>query len=633
MLGFKEYRNRLTEAAPEVEAGVQPGDVLKHEKAANIQQQVNQIVDAWVTDLKRTLINPMTPLSQRRGVWDRFKNTMSNMWHGRYNQSNPYFWKNKLGDDLGATQEESFNPNNLSLADYKSLRDICESLEAQLNEDVPAGAENLRLVRMIDTKAQELKQKLMSIVGGVEDGSPMSATPSAPSIPSTDEPEAKPNEPAAEPASAAVPPQEEEQDSKVPGGFLSLVKVVEQWAKSKKMDMKTAQDLIDRLTSKRDSIRQKAADDFTNFNKQFNGDEPEKAPASAAATPDATPASDKGALFTPPSSGKRWDELNPDEKAKWDIYGGGASHGSGTKVDGCLNDHGIFKMPWIMRIGDPRRNILAAQKEGKLPDSKKCGNKKVGSHWFDFLHRLGRWELDSDPIKDAMDLQSRIEKAKSTTEEARRKMPRSTAPSEIDAARDAAMSGNEPEAPKAPMSTPTPTPTPEPAKPSLRDRVGSIGSEVPEVAKFTGDGSGLSEPMHKNEKPDLKTRVGGMDGADAISNPTPKEEPKEKPVRQMKNELKARIEALSDEDTRVQLLRTLKTVKDRADLADLERDIGVHELANIEIEWTATDVKNFYKQRLHERKGVPEPLVEHKKIEMLSFTERTQYFKEQLQKR
>ena len=643
MLGFKEYRNRLTEATPDVETGVQPEDVLKHEKAANIQKQVNQIVDAWVSDLKRTLINPMTPLAQRRGVWDRFKNTMSNMWHGRYNQTNPYFWQNKLGDDLGATQE-SFNPNNLSLADYKSLRDICESLEEQLNEDVPAGAENLRLVGMIDAKAQELKQKLMSIVGGAEDGSPMSAASSM----------RTPNEPEPyEPAASVAPQEEEEQDSKVPSGFMSLVTVIEGWAKSKKMDIKTAQDLIDRLKSKKDSIRQKAADDFTRLNTQFNGDE--KAPVSGpsaspdATSPDADPAdSEHGIYFTPPTTGKKWSELTPDETNRWNRYGGGQAHQSGQLIDGCLKDHGIRNMPWILRIGDPRREILDAQKRNSLPVSKECKGLREKSHWHKMMHDLDRWEHHESPIKSVSELHTRVEKAKAATEQARRRMPRSTAPSDVDAARDAAMAGGETEAPKtAPMADPTPTmPTPEPAKPSLRDRVGSIGDEVPEVKKFTGDGSGLSEPMHTggdenptDVPPDPKTRVAGMDGAEAIPNPTPKEEPKEKPVRQMKKELKGlkgRIEALSDEDTKEKLLTKLsqiKTVKDRADLVELESELGVHELSNMEIEWNITDVKNFYKQRLHERKGVPQPLVEQKKIEMLSFTERTQYFKEQLQKR
>ena len=673
MLGFKEYRNRLTEATPDVETGVQPEYVLKHERAANIQKQVNQIVDAWVSDLKRTLMNPMTPLAQRRGVWDRFKNTMSNMWHGRYNQTNPYFWQNKLGDDLGATQE-SFNPNSLSLADYKSLRDICESLEEQLNEDVPAGAENLRLVRMIDTKAQELKQKLMSIVGGAEDSSPMSA---AASMGTPEVPAASMGTPE-EPASAA--PQEEEQDSKVPGGFLDLVKVVEGWAKSKKMDIKTAQDLIDRLKSKKNSIRQKAADDWERFEKApVSG--PSASPDAAspdAASPDAaSPAdSEHGMFFTPPTTGKKWSELTPDEMKRWNRYGGGQAHQGSSKIDGCLDkDHGIKNMPWILRIGDPRREILDAQENKKLPISKNCAGAKSGSHWHREMHKSDRWEHHESPIKSVSELLARVEKAKAATEQARRRMPRSTAPSDVDAARDAAMAGGETEAPKtAPMVDPAPTmPTPEPAKhtarrvyrdrngalllakPSLRGRVGSIGDEVPEVKKFTGDGSGLSEPMHKGDDtptdapPDPKTRVAGMDGAEAIPNPTPEE----KPVRQKglkgriktlsgeKTRLRDRIEVLSNGKTKEALLEKLDKIKDRADLAALENDLveaeNVHtsykKHANVEFEWTVTDLKNFYKQRLHERKGVPQPLVEQKKIEMLSFTERTQYFKEQLQKR
>jgi hypothetical protein len=455
-----------------------------------------------------------------------------------------------------------------------------------------------------------------------------------------------------EPAASVAPQEEEEQDSKVPSGFMSLVTVIEGWAKSKKMDIKTAQDLIDRLKSKKDSIRQKAADDFTRLNTQFNGDE--KAPVSGpsaspdatspdATSPDADPAdSEHGIYFTPPTTGKKWNELTSDEMNRWNRYGGGQAHQNGQLIDGCLTDHGIRNMPWILRIGDPRREILNAQETKKLPISKNCAGIKSGSKWHRDMHNLDRWEHHESPIKSVSELHTRVEKAKAATEQARRRMPRSTAPSDVDAARDAAMAGGETEAPKtATMADPTPTmPTPEPAKPSLRDRVGSIGDEVPEVKKFTGDGSGLSEPMHTggdenptDVPPDPKTRVAGMDGAEAIPNPTPKEEPKEKPVRQMKKELKGRIEALSDEDTKEQLLRTLKTVKDRADLVELESELGVHELSNMEIEWNITDVKNFYKQRLHERKGVPQPLVEQKKIEMLSFTERTQYFKEQLQKR
>lgn len=627
MLGFKEYRNRLTEDTPDVEAG--PENVLNHEKATSIQNQVNQVIDAWVTDLKRTLINPMTPLAQRRGVWDRFKNTMSNMWHGRYNQSNPYFWKNKLGDDLGATQEESFNPNNLSLADYKSLRDICESLEAQLNEDVPSGAENLRLVGMIDAKAKELKQKLMSIVGGTADNSSMSATPSKTQPEELDptssktQPEELPANPGTSPTEIA--PEEEEPDSKSKT-FDVVIGMVQDYVRSGKMDKKEGEELLLRLKSPKDSIRQAASDDFIKRRNEIDG---------IKSSPTSSPESVKDSLFTPPSTGKQWNELTPEIQEKWNIYGGGTSHESGTKIDGCLNDHGIFKMPWIMRIGDPRRNVLIDQKKGVLPNSKKCNNKKVGSPWYNILTKSGRWEMEGDPIKNAMDLNSRIEKAKET----RIKTPRSTTKSDIDVARNAAMNA-EPEkstSPSPELSTPEPISSLAATKPSLRDRVGSIGDEVPEVRdKFKG--TGLSEPMHTSndeptDTPDPKNRVAGIDGANAIPNPTP-HETKDKSVREIKKELIERIKKLTDEDSKEQLLRTLKTIKDRADLAELENEITAHEMiSDTNFEWTATDMKNFYKKRLHERKGVPQHLAEQKKIENLSFIERTKYFKEQFQNR
>lgn len=589
MLGFKDYR-KLTET-PDAELQASGND------QTSIQAQINQIVDAWVSELKRTLISPETG-DTRRGVWDRFKNSMANMWHGRYNTSNPYFWKNKLGDDLGAVDDmgtdnseptkEQFNPNKLSLEDYKSLKDICESLEEQLNENVP-GTENLRLVRIIDNKAKELKQKLMSIVTGE---SPISQN-------QTSQPNTTP----------IAPAQSEEPNTKIDDGTKALIDTLQGWATHGKIDAKQAQEVIDKLKSKKESIRRQGQDDFAKLGHGTwanNSSLPSTTPDPASSEEDDPELNGNISFLKPPTTGKKWSELNPDEKTRWDIFGGGASHEDGQKIDGCLNDHGIFKMPWIMRLGDPRREILAAQKEGRLPESKKCVNKKVGSHWFDFLHRTGRWEMAEEPIKGASQYLTAIEMAKEVTQKIRdrRKENRKT-PSESDIIRNAAKEDN-PIAPVASSQEAPKSATPEPTapKPSLKDRVASIGKEVPEVEKFTG--SGLSEPMHKSdEAPNIKDRVAGIEGADAISNPT-KDEPEKSP-REMRNELKEKIQSWStdDQDTKEQLLRSLKTARNKQEIKEIEDEFRSHNFlqgqGDISFEWTMTDLTNFYKEKIRAR--------------------------------
>ena len=613
MLGFKDYR-KLTETTPD--AGLPASG---NDQVTSVQAQVNQIVDAWVSELKRLLISPQTG-DTRRGVWDRFKNSMANMWHGRYNTSNPYFWKNKLGDDLGAVDDigpdnpeptkEHFNPNNLSLADYKSLKDICESLEEQLNEDIP-GTENLRLVRIIDNKAKELKQKLTSIVTG--------EAPAA---------QDQPNESPIEPTPVAAPSEPEEPNTKIDDGTKSLIDTVKKWAASGRIDAKQAQEVLSKLGSKKESIRIQGQNEFAKLGNASWASDSHSPASSGTPTPDNPVADPKSpdeddpelggniSFLKPPTTGKKWNELNPDEKARWDIFGGGASHEDGQKIDGCLNDHGIFKMPWIMRLGDPRREILAAQKEGRLPQSKKCINKKVGSHWFDFLHKTGRWEMAEEPIKGATQYLTAIDMAKEFTQKIRDKRAagRIKPPSESDTIRNAAKEDESPIVPSPIVPSPeaptpaTPEPTVEPKKPSLRDRVASIGSEVPEVDKFTG--TGLSEPMHKNDEAptpprNIKDRVAGIEGADAIPNPT-KDEPEKSP-REMRNELKAKIQSWStdDQDTKEQLLRSLRAAKNKEEIQDIENEFRNHDFlqsqGDIAFEWTLKDSTNFYKEKLRAR--------------------------------
>ena len=160
MLGFREFR--IKESVEE--------DAM-NQKLIALSAEVDKLVDDWVQQLKDELVNPNSPT--QRGLWDRFKNTVANLWHGRYNQKdNPYFWQNKLGDDLGA-KHESFTPRRFTLSEYQSLKDSVDLIEKAINEDADVG--NLKIVKIIEKNALELKQKLKQII--VQTVKPTPTTP------------------------------------------------------------------------------------------------------------------------------------------------------------------------------------------------------------------------------------------------------------------------------------------------------------------------------------------------------------------------------------------------------------------------------------------------------------------------
>ena len=86
MLEYRKYRNKFTENAPETPPEPQ-----------NITTSIDNVIDAWVKSLKMALV---TNGPEKRGLWDRFKNTLANVWHGREGESNPYKFVNKFGDKL-----------------------------------------------------------------------------------------------------------------------------------------------------------------------------------------------------------------------------------------------------------------------------------------------------------------------------------------------------------------------------------------------------------------------------------------------------------------------------------------------------------------------------------------------------
>lgn len=142
-------------------------DAALDQKVKTLLDRIPQEVDKMIGQLKSSLINPMTRPQARRGIWDRFKNTMSNLWWGRYNQDNPYFWKNKLGDDLGHVQPEHVMLRTVPIEEYRLFRNHCKLLEDQLDhlfEDTVPGTENLAIMRTINQWGEQLKALLTKTV-------------------------------------------------------------------------------------------------------------------------------------------------------------------------------------------------------------------------------------------------------------------------------------------------------------------------------------------------------------------------------------------------------------------------------------------------------------------------------------
>lgn len=139
---------------------------------AEINAKIDTTVDSMMTMLKKQLLSSNF---EKRGVWDRFKNWMSNLWHGRYGQKNPYYFINTLGDFAGAPgkipKKECFTPSVFTLHEYTVIKNIFDQLEESLetfNEADMSGVENLRLMRILDDWSKQLKIALKNLMSDHE---------------------------------------------------------------------------------------------------------------------------------------------------------------------------------------------------------------------------------------------------------------------------------------------------------------------------------------------------------------------------------------------------------------------------------------------------------------------------------
>ena len=194
MLRFKQFRQTLLEAAPTIEALPPPDGGGSPEPASDpaippasqptrkekpsvdpeafnkLKKDIDDLVVNWVGELKKELVSG-TAVTQSRGLWDRFKGGLSNLWYGRQNQQNPYYWQNKLGDDLGRpgsvrSESTEFNSLPFTLHEYMDLRKFFDEFEKQLSEEYgeTEGTSSLRINQIINQRANELRQKINNIV-------------------------------------------------------------------------------------------------------------------------------------------------------------------------------------------------------------------------------------------------------------------------------------------------------------------------------------------------------------------------------------------------------------------------------------------------------------------------------------
>jgi hypothetical protein len=410
MIKFKQFRASLNE-----------DDVTAQTVNNNNQQTqmarafsaIDSEIDKWVFDLKKTMVTPPSvspPTGQvggqagtgqagQRGVWDRFKNFLANVRHGRYDPKNPYRWQNTIGDYLGQKVEESVSPSNLSLSDYKKLRTICEDMEQDL-QSLPTGAEKLHIIRIIDSKSAQLKNVIRDILSRLFPAEPQQEK--EPELQTQQEPEL-----------------EQEPDTRTRKRFVrvsgadDLENRRRRGRPPKKLTSLQEPDAPEQASEPNASIPKQEPDTLEPSTLEPDASIPKQEPDTlepSTLEPDASI----------PTKEKKWSDLNNDEKARtpppkgekdtwtalgankkhWNEYGGGKSE---LKSDAEILNVRNFRFPFpiIFRIGDPRTKIVKDALE-----SAETNNPEI---FADILNH--RFEHENE-INDFSDLNKKIERAK-----------------------------------------------------------------------------------------------------------------------------------------------------------------------------------------------------------------------------
>lgn len=423
-----------------------------NQRIKTLLDRIPQEVDRMVAQLKSSLINPVSRPGAKRGLWDRFKNTMSNLWWGRQNQDNPYFWKNKLGDDLGHT-ESVHHGLLVPIEEYRILKNQCKILEEQLEILLEAdNFENLAMAKIINQWGEQLKGLLVQIVKDYIGPSVTSTTTRPARSPAPvdhsatdveisnkkqnlrqklndlagtinnnevytkirkfidDDELQKAEVELSRYESGEVTPLSQELIDLKSTVKENLQKALEKGLPHEKYDSykKIIDDATDRATLDQVSniLNRTATIDAIDEPDSKTNDDPEPATSDVLGSNNS-----KHAVFSyfdkkPPTVEipdnvdpfEYWNSMGHAEKSSWDQYGGGLAHDVRliNKVKGT--DQRIVKfldLPWILRIGDPRLKIL----------------EKRRSHILGPLQDQQRIELPSDPIRDREDFEERVKQA------------------------------------------------------------------------------------------------------------------------------------------------------------------------------------------------------------------------------
>ena len=274
---------------------------------------------------------------------------MANVRHGRYDPKNPYRWQNTIGDYLGQKVEESVSPNNLSLNDYKKLRNICEEMEKDL-QSLPSGAENLHIIRIIDLKSAQLKKVIHDILSQLFTIEPQTE----PELQQQTEPELQQQ---TEPELQQKPSQSLTRKKVVSvSGPEDVDKLRRRGRTPRNLTQIQEPDALEPDTSipkqEPDTLIPKQEPDALKPDTSIPKQEQKKW----------SDLSNEDKAVTPPpkKDGDTWGRVSETNKQHWNEYGGGLSN---LKSDSIIKDHlrknsNFHQLPIIFRIGDPRTKIV-----------------------------------------------------------------------------------------------------------------------------------------------------------------------------------------------------------------------------------------------------------------------------------
>ncbi len=363
-------------------------------------QALDKEIDKFVADLKHSMLSQQ---GQKRGVWDRMKGWWSNVWRGRYNQNNPEYWRNRLGDDLGGVSTESTGLS-MGLKEFHTLKQLAGDLERQvntLNEDMseiplPKGTASLRIMSVIDNWANRFKKAVHQLANdrlGI-DLKNLGATETPP-----------PAEMPAEVPSQAPTATEKPQAPTTKGKPQEPTDAPEDDPVSNGLDQVTPPDDVDEPVDNVDEPESNVDEPVDNVDEPVNNTNP-AADSSVQQQKEEEPVATNKGPYDPgePEDGDGteqigdmelsrkqieimrlkaqadWKNMTSEERAEYDERGGGVWKAAGQKkfnISSSTHTYkaGIHSLPFFLTKSDPRYWILLG-----LPTR----------HYFDAMARHGQ---------------------------------------------------------------------------------------------------------------------------------------------------------------------------------------------------------------------------------------------------